>query len=118
MRLGAGVERLHHRAGEDLDLLRHRVMRLHLPLKALDRERGVALLWHHGEDFGNRLLRVARPHDVGCETLADGLDAPSRHRLVTSRAMIAPAPATPATTAVAASVPSAVERSKAAVIHQ
>ena len=42
----------------------------------------------------------------------------SRHRLVTSRAMIAPAPATPAITAVAASVPSAVERSKAAAIHQ
>ena len=42
----------------------------------------------------------------------------SRHRLVTSRAMIAPAPATPATTAVAASVPSAAERSNAAAIHQ
>ena len=37
MRLGAPIERLHHRAREDFDLLRDGVMKLHLPLECLDR---------------------------------------------------------------------------------
>ena len=66
MRLGADVERLHHRARQDLDLLRHVVMRLHLALEDLDRGLRLALARHHREDVGDRLARVARRLTMSC----------------------------------------------------
>jgi len=65
------------------------------------------------------VLRAAAGVTMSCSNCARiSSTLRNRHRLVTSRAMIVPAPATSATTAVAASVPSMVERSNAAAIHQ
>ena len=116
MRLGAAVERLHHGARQDLDLLRDGVVRLHLALERLDRGLGLALARHDRQHVGDRLAgirRAARGRPTKRRWIASTLL--SRNRLLTSRAITAPAPATPAVTAVAASAPkrrAALERSR------
>ena len=71
MRLGAAVERLHHRARQDLDLLRGGMMKLHLPLECLDRGLDLALARDHRQHVGDRLPRVGRRDGVVGEPAVD-----------------------------------------------
>jgi hypothetical protein len=94
-------------------------MRLRLPPKGFDRGFDLALLRHHGQNFGDRLPSLGRADAVEVADRRRWIASTllSRQRLVSSCPMIAPAPATPAATTAAAATPSAVPRSKAAEIQ-
>ena len=116
MRLGAAVERLHHGARQQLDLLAGGVMQLHLALKRLDRGLDLALARHHGQA---RRRSPARASAGGSRSRSSekrwwiASTLLRRNRLLSSRPITAPAPAMPAATAVAASTPKAVLRANA-----
>jgi len=90
------------------------MMELDLPLERLDGGGGLPLAWDHGEHVGDRAPRVGRRHVLVGKAAMDGLDTLGRNRLPNSRAITAPAPATPALIATAAMTPSGALRSKAA----
>ena len=71
MRLGAAIERLHHRPRQDLDLLRGRVVELDLALEGLDRRLDLALARDHRKHVGDRPPGLRRRNAIGRET-ADG----------------------------------------------